>query len=264
MNRQAGATPTRQPTTTRSTLEGAELLYVRGVLREADLRDEQAARNLDRQSKRQRLDLTPEQASSCPLLASHLAQSGGWPPSITRSYSARLRHLNALYAAHGTLVMLRRDLQQLDQWPLRSPELPTAARPFIERFADKLLLAKPSYVTDIQRGGLGGTHSHMVTPLACIKPKYAAFINAAKHGRGGGCELLSGKAHGVVILNAAENRLKVARYVKRHPDPRFDHPGTPDYLDALEDELSHTAARALIHKPPSAKRLGWEVGVRRL
>jgi hypothetical protein len=234
------------------------------VLWEADRRDEQTARSLEQQSRRKRPTLTPDEATTHLRLAVHLSTHDGWPPSITRSYKARTRHLNALYAAHGPLVLLRYHLDELNEWPLRGDDLPAEARPLIKECAARLLLPGTPYTVDIQRGGLGRTHCHPVAPLSGLRPEHAALVTAARHGPQGGCELLDGQAYGVLLLPDPKNRSNVARYVTRHPDGRLDHPGTPDHLDALEDELSYTAARALIHKPRRAKRMGWEVGVRPL
>ena len=209
----AGATPHTTP----HRYSGPELLYVLGERRENQIKDEQAARSLHQQSKRKRLVLTSDEAARCPQLAAHLATHDGWPPSITRSYAARTRHLNAIYAAHGPLVLLRYHLDELNEYPLRSPDLPTEARPLIKESAGELLLPSTPYTVDIQRGSLGRTHWHPVAPLTGLLPEHAALVSAAKHGKRGGCELLDGLAYGVVIRPAPENRSRVARY--NHPPP---------------------------------------------
>ncbi len=256
----AGGRDTQATISTTSRRDGAELLHVLGVLREADLRDEQAARSLDWQSQHQRITLTPEQASHFPLLARHLSDSGGWPPSVTRSYAPRTRHLNAMHATHGPLVLLRYHLDELNEWPLRSDELRAEARPLTEESATRLLLPGTPHTVNVQRGSRGRTHWHPVAPLAGLLPEHAALVNAAQHGPRGGCELLDGLAYGVLILPGPENRRTVARYVTRHPDGRHDHPGTLEALEALEDELRYASQP----QGRPRKRLGWEVGVRRL
>ncbi|WP_188974395.1 hypothetical protein, partial [Deinococcus aerolatus] len=162
-------------------------------------------------------------------------------------------------AAHGPLVLLRYHLDELNEWPLRSDDLPDEARPLIVRSAAELLRPGTPHTVNLQRGATGRTHWHPVAPLAGLWPEHAELVTAARHGPGGGCELLDGLAHGTVMWPAPVNRSIVAWYVTRHPDGRLDYPGTPDYLDALEDELRYLATRV-----STSKRMGWEVRVRPL
>lgn len=255
----ASDTPRRQPPTPRSqrprtpTLKQrtTNVLRIRAVLHEGERRDKLARRG----RKHQPLTLTPQQQQRRPLLTAYLATHDGWPPSVTRSHAARLRDLNTLHAAYGPLVLLRVRLDTLDSLPLKCPELVELARQVIGCALEELARPATPYAASVQREPHGGTHAHLTTPLAYLRPAYAAQVQAARAGPGGGCLLLNGEAHAVLMRDAPSHRERVARYTTRDPDGRLDTPGTDAYLDALEEELGRKASGC------SAVRLGWSSGL---
>lgn len=228
-----------------------DVLRTRAVLHEGHRRDELARRS----RKHQPLTLTLEQARRCPRLAAHLTAHDGWPPSITRSSAARLLDLNALHAVHGSLVLLTVNLDVLDDLPLKSSAVGTLARSMTACFLEELAQPGVPYTAAAQRGEHGGTHAHLTPPLTHLHPKHAALVLATRPGPGGGCDLLDGQAHGVLIRNSLRDRRKVAAYLSRDPEGRLDLPGTDAYLDALEEELERKAHG---HRSP---RLSWSSGV---
>lgn len=250
----ASDTPRRQPHAPRSqrprtpTLKQrtTNVLRIRAVLHEGERRDKLARRG----RKHQPLSLTPQQQHRRPLLTVHLATHDGWPPKITRDHLARLKALNTMHTKHGPLVLITVGLDSLDALDLKSRELVELALSILDCALDELAQRRAPHTASIQRGTCGGTHVHLVIPLACLRPEYAALITAARAGPGGGCPLLEGEAHGVLMLDAPSNRERVARYLSRDPDARLDEPGSVAYLDALEDELTRKAAG---HRSP---RLG--------
>ena len=213
------------------------VLRTRAVLHEGERRDKLARRG----RKHQPLTLTPQQQQRRPLLTVHLAAHDGWPPKITRDHLPRLKALNAMHTKHGPLVLLTVALDSLDALPLKSRELVELALSILDCALDELAQRRVPHTASIQRGSCGGTHWHLVIPLAYLRPEYAAVITAARAGPGGGCDLLDGQAHGVLMLDAPSNREKVARYLSRDPDARLDEPGTVAYLNALEEELTRKA-----------------------
>lgn len=231
-----------------------DTLRRRAVLHEANVRDIATARAYARQSKRQRLILPSGTADSHPLLAYHLETHDGYPPPVTRNSRARRHHLEAMHSVYGPLVMFRLSLPYLDPTPLYSPEMSTTARRMVGNRM-KSLLSVAIFTADAQRGADGGTHAHVCAPLAFTLDPYQQQVTSAPHGRGGGCELPTRAAHGVVIKETVTDRERVAGYVVRHPDGRLDKRSGLAYLDALEDEL----ARKALHLPPV--RLGWTRGV---
>lgn len=235
-------------------LKARQQQRARAVLREADLRDEAQ----QRARKHQPLTLTPEQKTNLPLLTRHLETHDGWPPNISRKPGARVKHLEALRAAYGQLVLLRISLPSLDEFSLHSRALADAAREAIDVILFSLVSNDAPCTVSIQRGAEGGTHAHLVIPWLCFLELYADLIWAAPHGPDGGCALPYTAAHGVVIRDTTEDRCKVASYTVRHPDGRFDTPGTPAYLAALEDELRRKVSKQ------RRVALGWTVNVRSL
>ena len=234
-----------------------EKLRHRAVLHDADQRDRQTARQ-PKPKRKPKLNLTSVQAQRCTVLTAHLILSDGWPPKLnTRNSAPRRRQLDKMHAAFGKLALLRLTFPELDSLPLRSEELAALVRALVNVRVPALLLPDSSYTVDVQRGQDGSTHAHMVTPASALLPEHLAWVLAARHGPGGGCELDS-LAHGVLMLDSPLDRLKVAQYVTRFPDGRADVFGTDTYLDAVEDELKRlqTAARR-------APRLSWEVNLQR-
>lgn len=206
-----------------------------------------------------RLTLSTAQREALPLLALWTDAHDGFPPPVTRKHAARLRHLNALHAAYGPLVLLRLSLPALDRMPLFSRRMSDRARLEVAQRMTSLEGRDAAYTADVQRGPQGhlwtGTHAHVVTPLVLLPSPHREVIHAAPWGPGGGIELPSLAAHGVVILPTLKDREKVARYNVRHPDGRLDDPTQPVYLQALEDECARRAARG------PGVRLGWSRGL---
>jgi hypothetical protein len=231
------------------------------VLYEGDRRDEQYARSR-KGRKHPPLMLAAELLEGRPLLAKHLPTCDGWPPKITRRSNTVLLNLNAMFTAHGPLVLLRIALDPLDAVPLRSPEMGSLARDLLPAYLAALLLPDAPYACSIKRGVYGLTHCHLVTPEAFLAEPHASLVNAAPHGPGKGCDLLDSVAHGVVILDTPKDRQRVAVYISRHPDERLDTPGTLAYLDALEEELKHREELKLkVEGAVAAARLSWTRGV---
>lgn len=234
-------------------------LRERGVLHEARIADLAYQRALAAQQRDRRLDLLPHQHDLYPVLDGHLDTHDGYPPPVTRRHGARLKHINAMHAVHGSVALLRFSLPALDAYPLYSRDMSRAARAAVLEVMRDLSGKRHSYTADLQRGAAGhaqtGTHAHVCTPLILLPDEYRDGIQAAPHGSGGGIELPRHAAHGVLILPTAADREAVARYVTRHPDARLDDPTRPAYLQALEDELVRLA-----RKDPVVK-LGWSKNV---
>lgn len=228
-----------------------------GVLRDGYLHDLAYERSLAARGRR--IVLTDEQRPLYPLLDPYLDTHDGYPPPVTRRHGARLRHLNSLHAAHGSIILMRLSLPDLNAYPLYSRDMSKKSRPAVLDVMRDLSGKRASYTADIQRGAAGqlqkGTHGHIVTALDLLPDDYREAVYAARHGPGGGIELPRHAAHATVIRSALADREKVARYVTRHPDGRLDTRSGPDYLQALEDELQRLAA-----KNPVVK-LGWTRGV---
>lgn len=219
-----------------------QALRHRAVLRDADQRDADFERAKGR--KYQPMPLAYVDPSRLPLLADYLATHpnipgvDGWPPSITRSHAARLRQMEVMRATYGPLALLRLSLSGLDTLPLKSAAMTKAARPLIAALQKELCHAGTPFVSAIQRGIGEGDHSHLILPLAGLLPIHAELVQAARPGAGGGCLLLEGRGHGVVIRDTAQDFAKVASYTSRDPDARLDIPDTQGYLEGLEAELA--------------------------
>ena len=238
----------------------------RAVLRNALRNDKLSVRSKQQARKHPPITLTLGQARRYPLLASYLDAHGGWPNLPRRRAGPRLAQLEAMHKAYGHVVLLTVALPDLNGLPLDSRELADAARCLLPQvLADLLDPDAPytGYTSDLQRGGLGGMHAHVLTPLEALLPELQAQVWAAPHGPNGGCELLGSLAHAVVICNTPANRAKVARYVSRGSDSDLDDPSNlPAYLAALERRLDRlTRQRAGTFTPG---RMSWEEGVRRL
>jgi hypothetical protein len=245
-----------------STHKRTDQLRRRAVLHEGKRRDEQYARS-KRGRKHQPLVLTAELLEARPLLAHYLATHDGWPPKITRRSNTTMLNLDAMHAAHGPLVLVTLTIAEgMDHLPLYSPRLLYMTRALVKAYFRRLAHPKVPYLCKIARGVYGGIHTHHVLPLAFLAEPFASLVNTAPHGPGRGCELVNGFIHGVVIFDTPKDRARVAAYVSRHPDERLDTPGTPAYLDALEDDLRRKEALKLkVEGAVAAGRLSWSCGV---
>ncbi|GGS44741.1 hypothetical protein [Deinococcus knuensis] len=249
------ATLTTSTSTTRT--KRRKQLRDRAVLREATVRDAataRAARTARRGRKHQPLTLTDEQRVHYPTLAAHLDAHAGWPPSVTRDHVPTLRSLEIMHAV-GPLAMVRLSLPDLDALPLKSPELATAARAVVEAMLPDLCAYSGLYRVAVKRGKHGGTHAHLVLPVAYLNATDRARVKAAPHGINGGTLILNGNAHAVQITDHPTDRTRVAAYLSRDPDERLDDPTSPAYLDALEAELHRKATN------PKRVRLAWDAGI---
>lgn len=236
--------------------DGGHGLRVRAVLFE----DAKARRAKMGGRKHGQIFFDTDQALRWPTLARWVANHDGWPPSVARSSAARLRHIQAIRAAFGPVVLLRLKLPELNSFPLKSAATAAgarrAAKVHLARFGGGLLPA--AWTVNVQSGEhFGGTHAHILLPLASLTSSWAALIDAAPHGRGGGLELDS-IAHAVVVGAVAADLKRVAAYLSRDPDGRLDTPGTDAYFDALEAELLRKASKV------RSVRLGWESGLKGL
>lgn len=236
--------------------EGGHGLRVRAVLFE----DSKARQVKTRGRKHEPIFFDADQALRWPTLALWLVNNANWPPPVARSSKARLRHIQTMRATFGHVVLLRIKFPELDCFPLKSAATAAGARRAVEadlkRFGGGLLPA--AWTVNVQLGEhFGGAHAHILLPLTSLAPSWAALIDAAPHGRGGGMELDS-RVHAVVIGKATADLKRVAAYLSRDPDGRLDTPGTEAYFDALEAELLRKAAKA------RRVRLGWESGLKGL
>lgn len=203
--------------------------------------------------------LLPHVADEYPALAIHLERSDGHPPAVTRSAAARTRQLNTMFDIRGPLVMLRFALPALNAHPLHTDELPALARAALDDLLWELLAPDAPYTVDIHRGGDGGTHGHVVVPLACVLQPWRDLIDEATHGPGGGRDLPFFAGHGVVIRNTALDRERVASYVRCHPDARLRSPGPQleqlgEYLAGFDDEAGRKFGGMRL------PRMGWDGG----
>lgn len=221
--------------------------------REGQLRDQQHAHNMARQQKHQ---ATPkdEHLAQLPLLVEYRNRYGQ-SPSVARSAKARasrILRLEKMHGAYGPLVMVRISLPELDMLPLKSPDLVRAARAAMKLELRRIGVGARSfpYEVAIQRGIQGGTHAHIILPLACLTPVLRLMADRAAHGKGGGVEF--GHRHLVVLGDEETDRQAVGSYLGRDPDARFDLPGDSlDYLLALEDMLMRRA------RGERSPRLSW-------
>jgi hypothetical protein len=248
---------TATPTPDTRTRKRTDRLRERAVLHEGERRDEQYART-KKGRKHQRTLLSAEvlEEKGFPLLAQHVTACNGWFPPITRSSTSTRRNLDAMRAIHGPLVLLRLRFGMVDALPLKSPEVRDMVRELLPVYFDILTLPDAPYTCSVKRGACGTTHAHLGLPLAFLAEPYASLVNAARHGSGGGLELLGDLVHGVVILDTPQDRARVATYLSRDPDERFDVPGTLAYLEAHEEALKRKVEGAL-----AAVRLSWVRGV---
>lgn len=251
------ATLTTSTSTSTTRTKRREQLRDRAVLREATVRDAATARAAQTARpgrKHQPLALTDEQGVHYTALAAHLKAHAGWPPSITRNHTPTLRCLEIMYAV-GPLAMVRLSLPDLDALPLKSRELATAARAAVEAVLPHLCACSGLYTVAVKRGKHGGTHAHLVLPVAYLNATDRARVKAAPHGINGGMLILNGNAHGVQITDHPTDRARVAAYLSRDPDERLDDPTSAAYLDALEAELHRKATN------PKRVRLAWNAGI---
>ena len=237
---------------TTTLLAGREQLRTRAVLFEGDRERAQEARRRGRKpGQRANLaHLEAEQLASFPLLAAHVAEHGGFPPR-TRTGSAsdaapRIARLERMAAQAGELVLITWLLRPLDRLPLKSAALAEAGRKSVEGMLRLQAPRLRAHDTAIQRGDKHGcTHSHTVAPLADVSRALQAAALAAPSGRGGGAWHIPGKLHIVRIGSTREDLERVAGYLSRDPDCRFDLPEDhPDCLQGHEQELARKRSGA--------------------
>ncbi len=236
--------------------DGGHGLRVRAVLFE----DSKARQSKTRGRKHGQIFFDADQALRWPTLALWLVNNANWPPPVARSSKARLRHIQAMRAAFGHVVLLRIKLPELDCFPLKSAATAAGARRAVEANLTRLGGGSlpAAWTVNVQAGEhFGGAHAHILLPLASLTSSWATLIDAAPHGRGGGLELDS-RVHAVVLGKTALDSERTASYLSRDPDGRLDTPGTAAYFDALEAELLRKAAKA------RRVRLGWESGLKGL
>ena len=221
---------------------GYEGLRQHAVLREADLRD-----LLFESSKRSRprdlLHIPMSLLEATPHLAAHLAEHGGFRPRVkTGSASdakATRSRLHTMHGHSGPLVMVtavRHDLAGMALKDRRTAAEWAAGHTFA------LGIIAPGAVAFeavLQAGGLTGQlHDHTVLPLDFLNPDLQAFALAAPAGPGGGAIHPASGLHFVCLGKTTKDRAKVASYLSRDPDGRFDLPDDhPAYLQAHEDAI---------------------------
>ncbi|AZI45368.1 hypothetical protein EHF33_20880 (plasmid) [Deinococcus psychrotolerans] len=219
---------------------------------EGKRRDEQAARA--RQSKNRWLAPTAVQEETLPHLCHYLMTHGGWLPSVPRGNpQARVKRLEAMYSAHGPLVLLTTELHSLNCLGLQTVALARRGKSRTMTMLKKLTVSACPFDAVLQRGGFfEGTHSHVVLPLSFFNAEAQALLLAAPRGSGGGCQLKSG-VHGVVIGDTSQDRQRVAGYLNRHPDGRLYLPLHRSECLAAYEELLLRRKR----KVRSKVRLAW-------
>lgn len=102
-----------------------------------------------------------------PRLAVALPQKDGWVWKTGRDHAPRQDAFNAMYGAHGPLVMLTLSLDTLDPYPIKSQDVADGARSVSECAISEMAPGAP-YTADVQRGRYGGTHVHIILPLAFL------------------------------------------------------------------------------------------------
>jgi hypothetical protein len=179
-----------------------------------------------------------------PLVQGHVTRHGVLP-SVTRSKSkmvGRIRRAEWLFSEHGELVFLRLSLPDLDGLPLRSEATRQRARELVAARLKGYAPGLGAHDVAVQRGKHGGTHAHVLLPLAALAPLLRRAAAKAPAGCGGGVEPFAG-VHVVRVGDSPEDRAAVAVYMGKDPDGRFglEDPSHPDYLAALEDLLAYRA-----------------------
>lgn len=205
--------------------------------------------------KHQPIHLTADQAAQLPTLAAHLDSHAGWPPTVSRPHTTRLRHLNLMHAQYGPLALLTCPLDALDTYALHTPEVGNLSRAVVATTLEEIsTAARPPVAAACHRGAFLGTHAHLVMPTALLARVHRQALDRARPGPGGGDFLLP-DLHAVQINSTPGDLERVARYLTRHPNADLDHPGTDAYLSALDAELRRRAAKG------PRPRLAWTWGV---
>jgi len=202
------------------------------------------------------------QLPSAHLLAAvpHVAdycERHGQLPSVTRSARNRAPRIGRAHAMHrhgGELVFVRFSMPSLDGLDLRAPDLATQARVLVRELLRRIAPGALAFDVAVQRGGkYGGTHAHLLLPVAFLTPLLRRKVRRAPRGEGGGV-LHSPDLHLVLLDDSEEDRAKVATYMGRDGDGRLDLPADhPDHLQALEDRLTRAESPRLQWQrlPPS-------------
>lgn len=201
--------------------------YVRLMLREGEQqRAAEAAAKTWRHSQRaatwrdiQAADPKVLASWSRPVAAA--ARAGKLPRPRTGSASdgkGQRRRLGQMRELFGPLALLTLRLPQFDSLPLR--EQKTVNRCKAATMKRLELLGVADYSAAVERGREGGTHSHIVCPVAQLPLELVGLLAAARSGKGGGCDL-EADLHGVLIGDSAEDLAAVAGYISKDPDGRF-------------------------------------------
>lgn len=222
----------------RASGDGGYRLRVRAVLFEGEKARRPAGQRVNM------AHLEPEQLA--PDLTAYIAEHAGFAPRTRRgapSDSAPRRRRLEQQLRSGPLALLTWNMPKLDGLTLKTDELAHAARKSVQGMLKVYAPRAEAYEVAVQRGALGGTHAHIVLPLEAFSRKVQAAIRAAPSGKGGGVEIVPGRLHAVLIDDGAEDLERVAAYLSRDPDGRFDLPEDhPAYLQAHAEELSRKKA----------------------
>lgn len=218
---------------------GFELLYVRAVLREADLRDSHRASLPDLLPLTEpRLSELTFSGAAYPCL--ELARESGVRIRFEGKPYAPLREeLADMQAKHGALVLVTMLHPELDECSTITSDgrraLVCGSKTAWYKWLRVHARHCARFVCQPQRDEYGRTHSHALVPLMMLSKSYQSLIAAAPTGRGGGL-LLPRNIHAVRLGVTANDHEGVARYLSRFMDDRSMLPRhTQEWLELAEE-----------------------------
>lgn len=229
----------------------------RAVLREAELRDQAAARQRRPYYPRPIHALTPDQEGQYPNLAA-VRQQGREPRCDPGSYRTTLKRLQALQGQYGRLTFISLYLPghaaQLLQEDAGRRRVMSAAKMRVNTFLTIRGRRVTSSVAVVEHGLDQGMHLHLVVPHAQLSGTLQQATRTAPcwTGKrdGSGCLLPQG-GHAVLVGESARDLERLARYLAKYPDARARlKPADPDHL-TLKDELAGHMLDGLV--PPRTK-----------
>lgn len=226
----------------RAPRSGHELLRNRAVLHDGQMRDLLFERS---QGKRPRdLRHVPRHLfDATPTLKRQMVEGNFFRPRVktgSRSDASTLRgRLDAMHRNAGELVLVTSIRHDLAGMPLKHEATVAAWKDGHEFMLDIISPDALAFDAVLQAGGITGQfHDHTVLPLGAILPDLRTFALDMPRGAGGGAVHEASGLHLVVMGDEPEDRARVASYMSRDSDGRFDLPDDhSDYLQAHEDAL---------------------------